>query len=673
MNELILPIEGGAKEESGGSAFGDAMPQLLPAPKNYAADPTVKARIDEQLYGLIEQTRLDRTELNEEWQAIRRMELLTHDDGKRYNGRSDAYLPLFNNAKRTLVSMLSTALFPSDEYCDVAARDSMQSEDAKKVKSYIQYEFEGAGVRKQMKPFLGQLVSYGNSVLKVRYHKQSAYVGKNVKLKDVMRAMFQPRTVYEGLHVSTRPIFNVYVYPNTADSLDEATLLFEDIDVPKLQVERLFASKDWLNKDEAWGGQGNSERQSERHEIQQALTGQVSGNQDHDADSPQQGVWVITEVWSYMVLPRDAYVEGEDPNCPIPVFITMVGSTPVRVTRNPYWHQRPPYLFGRTNRHPGMFYGYGVGKTIRYLQYLANDYANQMNDCGIYTLNPTAKVVPSLLAGPLPPRRPGGVVPVISMDAIDWDRPPTEMIQHAQGLATFWSSMAMDSSGAPPILQGAAASKAAKTATGAQILQHNAKLPLQDVVEDIELDVLVQLMKMCWANAQQFRDGEVMATIAGITTKIDPRALDLDATYKWLASSQAVNAQMRNQQAATLMQMVMPAVPLLAQQGKIVNLDVLIRKVWDGLGYRGFEEFVTAMPMGPMGMPGMPGMGGPPGMPGAPGQPPEPTSAVDQGNGGNATEMAPGEGEELGSIRAEADQMAALAGASGGYNPGSDM
>src|SRR5678810_1406152 len=91
-------------------------PRLPPVDQNYAEDPDVKRCIAESLYPLITWVRLDRMTLESEWRAIMRMEWQVHDEGRKYIGRSNSYLPIFARINQTLVSALSRGLFPSDEY-----------------------------------------------------------------------------------------------------------------------------------------------------------------------------------------------------------------------------------------------------------------------------------------------------------------------------------------------------------------------------------------------------------------------------------------------------------------------------------------------------------------------------------------------------------------------------
>ena len=663
-NELLIPLNDLTRADTAeAQTFGDVMPRRLPEGENYAEDPEVMAAIADDLAPLIDHTRKERQPLHQEWMAIRRMEHQEHDDGKRYNGRSAAYLPVFNRMLATQVSTLSKGLFPSDEYMDCVSKSGQFPDRAKAVKAYIKdYEFERtAKIRKHMKVFLRQLKAFGNSPLKVLYRKEQRYEGRRFNLETATLGMQRQdsflKVNYEGLQVSTRSLFNWYVYPMTSDSLEEATLVFEDLEVPRQYIEGMIKNKRWKNADAALSPQYISEVIQNRQDLQgEAVSSDFMRG-------PLSQVLTLTEAWTFLKLPKKAYLPDEDPECPVPVMVVLAGRIPLCVIRNPYYHQRPPYLFGSLNRHPGMIYGYGVGRLSRHLQYLANDFANQTNDAGTYSLNPIVKRNPALVAGPMRPIAPGVVWDFTDIAAgVAFERPPFEIIQHGMSMVNMLLNLNQELGGAPPQLSGSA-SGGSKTATGMQILQKNAMSPLSDEVEDLEQDIMVPLMYLTWYNAQQFRDRAVMASIAGEDISVSPEMLVLDAEFKHTASSQAINSAQRAQQLMQLVQALGPLVPILQQQGMQVNFKPLLDRVMaDGMGLRGIGEIITAAPMMPPGMPGaMPGQAGmPPGQEGD-----RVRSAVEQA-GGEQGEMAPGEGEAFADTRAEADEIAALLGATYG-------
>lgn len=662
------------QDEAAPGTAGSAAPvNYLPPTDNYAEDDKVKRQIAGELVPIIDWCRQDRMSQESEWGAIRNMESLTHDEGRRYYGRSDAYLPIYARILGTAVSSLGRGLFPSDEYMDVADRGTGDPERSRPLKAYLQWEFEtNAKLRSHMRPFLRQLGNFGNSVLKAVYRKEVMHQGraKRPSARDLFsqvrlggtQSEFKPTAVHDGLQVSARNLFSWYVYPNTVESISEAQVIFEDSRTSRLHIKEMGFKGLWKNIEAAIAAPNISQKDNNDALQNLAMRGSGANASDQFGANEIGGYVTLTEVWAFLHLPPGAYLPDEDKRLPLPVRVVLAGGTPVLVIRNPYFHQRPPYLVARDNVNPGYFYGSGAGRMVRWMQYLSNDMANQTNDVGIMGLNPMIKVNPGTITGPLPPIVPGGIwYTTDPQNGIVFDRPPIEQIQFGLMLLNQWMSSSFDLAGAPPILQGSG--RGGKTATSSQILQRNAMIPYQDTVEGIELDVMVPLMFLTWVNAQQFRDQDVMAMVAGNSMKVSPEQLCIDPEFRWLASSQATNNQMRTQQAMSLIQAISPIVPLLMQQGYTVDFVPLLKRIYgDGMGFRGFQEFIRPAMGGMAG--GMPTPGGMnPGVQQQQGD--SIRSALDQ-LGGGPVEMVPGEGEDFMAVRSEADEMASMMGAMGG-------
>lgn len=655
------------------------------ADKNYAPEAGSESALTDSIRALVEVlhwTRNERVGMEDDWNAIRRMTLLQHDSGQKYKGRSNAYLPVYNRTRTTLTSSLSQGLFPSDDYFDVATPVG-DPERGKRIKGYLQWELDVIGrVRTKMKPFLSQLVDIGTSALKYWYRTDIKNLGKAKFAKDVARKFlrqqtFTPSKTYDGLCVSSRNMHNLYVYPVTADSPDEVDIVFEDISVPRRFVEEMLRKKRWINETAAM----NAPIETNFLNNQQTMLQDAAGMSAPET-SPVTGTFaemlMVTEVWVDLVLPSAAYAVGEDPEMPVPCRVVLAGDIALEIRRNPFWHQKPPYLFTRLNTRPGYFYGEGFGHVHRSLQYLANDFINQTNDCGIYGLNPMVAVKPSSLVGPLPAVRPGATIQVTDLDALKFFNPPIELVQSGMQMVNAIVGMDQDFGGAPPILNGSGAGKAGKTATQSQILQRNAQQPLQDIVEDIELEVLVPLLKGTWSNCLQYRDPDELAQLIGEDLILSPEAVAADYEFRWLASSQATNQQVRAQQAMQLLQIMMtpPVMQTLQMQGMQFDPVPILKRLYsDGFGFRGFDEIVKPMPPPPGMMPGMPppGLEGAQGAQGAQGMQGAPAdrmrSATEQSpEGGIAAQ--PGEADDFMGVRQNADM---LAGMMGQFNaPGDD-
>lgn len=669
-------VEAGPQEEAGPGTFGGAMPigiGSLPEAKNYALDANTIQWFNTHIIPVLTQARMQRVQLEEEWKAIRRMELMQHDNSRRYMGRSNEYLPLWSRILDMRVSSLSRGLFPSPDYFEVSDQDTGNPETARPVKAYMQWELDTVcKLRTKIKPFIRQLESWGNSVMKFYYRKQ---------LKRNIRSARRPSVASlassgpawgnmpsdEGLTISPRSMLYWYIWPTTCEGLADATMCFEDIDVPRMFIEKMQYLKKWENIQYALEATAPYNHVSNQSDILNAFGGS-SSDMSGVKNTTGGGVSVLTEWWGFAVLPKSAYLPDEDVECPVPCRAVLANNTMlIEVTRNPFWHQQAPYCFMSTKTNPGFVYGTGAGRQVRPHQYLANDFANQANDVGHYTGNPIVKVNPGLLSGPLAPLAPGRVWSMTDPAGAVFERPPWELVQPLMNMLQMHKSSATDDGGMPPAVQGQNASGSAKTATGQQILQRNAMAPLQDTVEDIENEVMVPLLFAAWINAQQYREDSVMVAVAGTSLRVDPVQLAINAIFRWLGSSQAVNQQQRMQQALGLLQQVMPMAPYLNQLGYIVDPVPLIQRVYnEGMGFRGFEQFIRraqAMPsaVGPANAQQLPGVQAE--------QADRIRSATEQAQGmraDNASDMVPGEGEDFMNVRDNADSLAAQAGSSYG-------
>lgn len=665
-----------AEDEAQEGTFGAATPlnNFLPPSENYASEEEVAQWVKEELASVVDWTVNDRAYLEQAWEEIDRMVELNHDENRRYFGSSDYYVPLYAKNRQSIISNLSRGMFPSDDYIDASmpylnAPDT--EEKAKAAKLYMQWELDSnAQFRTRVKDFLGQWVDTGNAVFKVLYKKPSQR-DREVRFMD----SGQPKmggARNEGASIKARNINDVYVFPTNISGIDEAMLIFEFVDVPRSYVEQMVESGKWdrdVGERFLAGNGGSSDhsnaiiRRLEAKGLESPLESSLRGKLSEQ--------FTVIECWTFAALPKRAYITGEETaGRLVPVRVVMTpGGDALSVVRNPHWHQQSPYEFARQNTKPGLFYGYGHGKMHKALQYLTNDTANQTNDCGIYAMNPIAVMNPNQLVGPPPALAPGVAIYAHNVkDAIHFDRPPIDQVQWGMQQLQIWIGMGQDFGGAPPIMQGNNTGRGGKTATGAQILQNNARTPIQDAVEDIENQALISMMKKVWKNAQQYRDGQVMATVAGQQLKMDRATLSLDASFRWMASSQAVNNQVRAQQAIQLMSAIAPAVPLLMQMGYIVDFATLIQRIYvDGFGFRGFKDFIRPAQAVPGQVPfGAPGavQPQPAQMGGIQAEQGDRTrSALEQVNGMFGSEpAAPGEGEDFMTIRGMADDMAGMMG-----------
>lgn len=652
------------------ATFGllNPLSQLPPTKLNLANDPLIHKQIQEEVVPVVMQCRIQRQQLEESWREILRMEYMTHDTGRRYFGRHNSYIPLWARAKKILTSNLSRGIFPSDEYLDVQDRLSRDPEKAKPVKTLIQWEFErNANLKRWMKPFLGNRVSFGNAVMK-HWYRRDMNPGIRAGFAGPLRqnpGLQYGSAVTEGFAVMPVSIFSFYFWPTSSMSLEDCALVFQDIDISRVEIEKLILAGRFVNGERALEAPEPPEHMRQMGELHSNLNNIPSPQQQALTASRLGTIRTLTEVWTTLVLPQEALVPGEDPNCRYSVRLVMAGSYCVEARRNPFIHQRPPYEFTADNQFPGLGYGYGEGKLARPTSLLVNDFFNQTADVAEYTLNPIIKANPGLLVGKMLPVAPGRIYQMMGMDGMEFDRPPAELIQYGYQVINQLQAMSRDNVGATSQLQGASQSK---TATVAQLDQRNAMTPLQDQVEDIEISVMVPLMRACWMYAQQWRDQATVTQVAGQMMVVSPRDLIIDPEFRWLASSQAVNQAQRAQNAMQLLSAIGPMIPYLNSMGYLVDPVILLNRIFsDGFGFRGFSDFVRKVGLTPATMAGAQ-------------QQMNQNVQVQQANSfdrarstleqiagrDEAPDMAPGEGEEFMDVRSTGDSLAAMNGGNNG-------
>ena len=648
------------------------------ATENFAADPKYKQWIEDNLLPLVADAESMGTAQRDEWQAIRDMLYLKHAADRGYKGESDAFLPIYAKASDTRTSHMSRALFPTDQVVDVVKEDSDIDDagDEEAVKAWLQYQIEReAKLRLNMKKFLRQLNDYGFSVAKVYWNKPQE-TDKEVRLKKVLAAGTYGNLSAancEGLRFLTRDVFAFYVWPTTVDDPSQASLMFEAMPISKQDADLRFDNGTWVNREEAGFPDTSDEYDSNLQQNIDAVTGE-GATPANSASKGELGTWgYAKECWFRMPVPDKLYGAAETKGTPVPVKVVLVNGIPVEATRNPFWHQKPPYVMHALNQRPASAYGVGLGRMGLELQTLINDTANQTQDNVTYGLNPMLIVNPNQLVGNANVViKPGGVINTLEpQNGVKWDRPPVEQMQYGNQQLNTLVSFMNDLLGTPPILQGTGSKGSGKTATGSQILQNNVKSDMQDVIEDVELAVLIPTMEMAYMLGQQYEKDERWIAIAGQPPiRFTREAFLGQFKFRWLASSQTANQQVRAQQAMMFMQMLPGVLPLLQQQGKMVNPEPLMKLIYSTLiGGRDFDKIVIPLPMPPMmGMPPTPGQPGT--IPGEENNPGEDggraRSAVEQAPGGSG-EVAPGEAEDFMNVRAGADEMAGFAGAMGGF------
>lgn len=596
--------------QAGGPALLDLAPE---GPRNWAEDPLVVARLKRELVPLVNDVRDRRQALNEDWRSLMRVWTLEHEE-RGYEGHSDYYIPAGRKGMETLVAQLVSATFPGgDNFDAVPIRDAFAA-DANDLKLVLRHRIENvAKVRVAAEVFYRQLVAVGNSPVKVIYDRRTV---KSRRLprrgaQELFEGVQAEQVLYDGPVFATLDAENFYVWPETVNRLEDAELVFEDL-TTSLSALRAKARAGVYAKaavEEVCHGARNDskERTTVARLSAQGLTS------PHDTAAGAYGLCDITEVW--LDFDPDAPSRDEE-EYPVPFLVTLTASGEVlRAVKNPFWHQRAPYLLGRAHTVQGRVYGEGFLVPVRELNKLLNDQVNQGMDCSNYVLNPIVLTNPDLILGALQALEPGVQWLVRDVQgAVRFDRPPPDLVMVASQLATQTQAWIGDFIGAPPVLQGGSSpGRAFRTATGVGTAQRNAVVPLQEVVRLCEKEVWEPMLKFFHSLDQQFARDDYFIEVTGNEVKrVSPDILAGDWRFQWLASTQAQNQQVKGQQILQLLQMLAPLTPLLQQAGYRLNPEPLVRRLYTEVyGFRDVDRVVQ--PLQPGAAPGAGGGSAPPG------------------------------------------------------------
>lgn len=622
-------------------------PELEERVKNWAEDAEVRSRLRTELVPIMSEMRDRKRPLNELWASLFKVWSLEHET-QGYVGTSNLYVPAGKKGVETLTSQLVSATFPGDDVFAVEARLPEFEKQIPAAKGMLQYLIEKSRVRAMAEKFYRLLCITGNAPVKISWEKKFI---KSITKRPKGRASVegelflepaeQERMLYDGPRFDVMDPANLYIYPETVDRISDALIVFEDISVP-YSILAARKNKVYVASEVEAAGRGAIADKTDSDTSRLEAQG-IPAPERKNAEA--YSMVDISEV--YLNFDPRAKTYGEEKN-PVPFLVTVSANGAIlRAVENPWWHKQAPYLLGRMGTVAGRIWGTGFVEAIRELQVLLNDQTNQTMDCASYHLNPIVKVKPDDVHGELPELEPGVQLLVRDMKAVEFDRPPGDLIQSGSVLTTQTQSWINDFIGAPPVLSGGSApGRAFKTATGVGTAQKNAVVPLQEVVKLCEVEVWEPMLEFYFHLAQQFATDEMLVMLGNGAQRIRPGDIYGEYMYRWLASSQAQSQATKGSQIMQLLQTLgTPQMMAMAQQnGFKVNPAPLLRRLYQEVfGFRDVDAVL---------MPAAPQQPGPPqGQPPMPGQPP---SLAGQPN----TEPSP----EFEQTRMEANDIAAMMG-----------
>lgn len=486
----------------------------------------------------------------QEWLEDLRMWACQLSDANMYQGRSNLMIPELHKQVEASVDQFQTGLFPNGEYLGCIPAKRTTAEEADDIRAAVFHELDhknnlpAKSVRWQR-----QKVLYGTAFYKTLFEKK-------------MRTVFQKRDktfpeqsqipIFQGVRIVCQDTFHTYCWPETAQNEQEAMVVFDEMFIPRrtLEQEKIYAN---LSKVLDIPQENSTLNWIDSVRLSIANLG--------SATSFMPTAVLVHEVWCDFNIKGDEWV---------PCVITIANmSTPIRIQRNPYWHQMKPYAMGRYMEGPaGELYGHSLPEKIRSLGYMMNDLGNQTMDSLNFALNPIALIDPGFV---------GDIAGFKLQPGARWFASPqgvqfanfTDVSQSGfAGMNQVRQMIQQFSDTAPsvaPQLQGKV-----RSATQTAAIQNEMSEALRNMVRNDEMNVMTQLAYFTHQLLQQYQTDEYQVVTQGpehgqwILKPIRPAILEKDVVFFWKGSSVASKDAVRNQQLlnafnlATQMEALMP-------------------------------------------------------------------------------------------------------------------
>ena len=543
-------------------------------PRNRAEDLVIVDRIRVDVLSKLTGIRGDQAGLRNEWAASFDCWNQTHRV-RLYEGASDLFIPVARNIVETFVAQIKSGVFPSVNTLLVEANPMAPGPSPQAIGELLRHCIEQAKVERHLELFIRDALIYGTAIVKFPWVEKTETVYRrrpivppelagmiSPELAAMTTVMPEQVRTYYGPAFRPVDIMRFYVYPLTCRDLEDATMIFEDLDASMSHLKAMEAKGIYYDvarvKEQATSSVDPSA------DGRAGRTNRYGVNIDSGYSVGKFGdCYQLSEIWCIY----DLDGTGND----IPCKIVSCGDLVLEARPNPFFHQSPPYLAWKLIDMPDMFFGQGLVSGLKHQNYAVNALTNQGIDAAVF------QTAPIVIANANGLTQGMGSIKLGHRSIIYVNGKPSDSIEFVKmpdtsPTAFQTSSLIMqamrDMAGAPPILQGKLGSNET-TATEASILGNNAQSGVDNFIRSLEASVMSPLLQKWYFLLQQFMEEMQYFKIANEPKDVGMSAADLvaDVRLRWLVSTQVrdrlsgLQAEMMAQTATTLNQPGVPPMP----------------------------------------------------------------------------------------------------------------
>lgn len=513
-------------------------------PTNYATNKKVAKRVEDRIINMLPRIRSERITLNSQWERYFRIWEGTHTI-KYYDGEADLRIRMARKATDTFVAHTKASIWPEDALYEV--NSDSQPEKVEMIRDLIDHDIEQAELQRKLDLFLTTGFIYGWCCFKTFWKVKSTTNWRRRRRGENILTVPETIQLYEGPASEIVDPFRLYFHPITARTIDDATIVFEDISVTAsflkdmenaevyMKVDRVF--KDPMPDTKVASPIADMDAERDRRVENQGYT--VTGMVREETD-----IHRLTEIYAAF----DLYDNGRL----IPCKITVVGDHILEVRQNPFFEQRAPYHMWRVTDLIDNIYGQGMMSLIEDYQYGIDALINQSIDNVNFQLNPIIYINEDLMDREQVKIRPRAVWSGTgsAREAFDIIRPP-DSAQMGLQMAGVLIQMLENGVGTPPIQQGRVA-KSGTTATEISQVAAGAAAIGTAQASKIQQDVMEPMMRTYYFLEEQFGSPSRHARIVNnFKQKLDQGGIqDLlgDYAIRWFVGSSEVLEQVQVRQ-----------------------------------------------------------------------------------------------------------------------------
>ncbi len=514
----------------------------------------------------------------------------------KYKGRANLAVPEAFRVVETLDARIAQTLFSSDRWFRVSPRTNEDKERSEDVESILRWETSRRYFQREFGDFKKQSAIFGTSFAKVFWDFRSPQRFRKARdpLTGKSRREAYTDSKEAGPCFKTCFLEDIYVPTNQVSNIQDQPFVIERSvagpdEINAMEHAGIYANVDKINFKSAQ--QSTEDHDSQMRRARREALGFNFGNEEDQFDSVHRAE--LLERWGEFDLNDD----GEMVQC---VIVVANRQTVLRIERNPFDHQRKPFVHNRYIPIPGEFYGLGVIEPILSLCYELNDTRNQAMDFKTFGLNPP--IIAGAGAGineATMISAPGRIWSATNINQIKYLEIPTAAGNLAFQMESLIRTNIQDATGASSLLSGTDPGRIEK-ATVFTGLVEEANVRLRRVVEGLQMEAITPTLQMYWALEQQYRDEEITVRLLGKEggnfqlKALNPDDMLGDYDFMPIGSLQMGAAFTRHQGIANFLQLIGSMPP------GTVPPEVMLKgmkKYWDdALGYYDADDIFPDTP-----------------------------------------------------------------------------